>query len=92
LVQPLVENAIKHGIEPSLDGGELCVDGERQGETLVVRVSDTGVGMGAAGPEGVGLANIRARLQSIYGDRGRVTLLPQTPHGVIAELRLPLEF
>jgi LytS/YehU family sensor histidine kinase len=92
LVQPLVENAIKHGIEPSIDGGELCVDGERQGETLVVRVSDTGVGMGAAGPEGVGLANIRARLQSLYGDRGRVTLLPQTPHGVIAELRLPLEW
>jgi hypothetical protein len=92
LVQPLVENAIKHGIEPSLEGGELCVDAERQGETLVVRVSDTGVGMGTAGPEGVGLANIRARLQSLYGERGRLMLLPQSPRGVIAELRLPLEW
>jgi sensor histidine kinase YesM len=40
----------------------------------------------------VGLANIRARLQSLYGERGRLMLLPQSPRGVIAELRLPLEW
>jgi LytS/YehU family sensor histidine kinase len=92
LLQPLVENAIKHGIEPSIDGGEISVEGERDGDMLILRVIDTGVGMGAAGPEGVGLSNVRARLQSLYGDRGRLTLGPQAPRGVVAELRLPGEW
>ena len=92
LLQPLVENAIKHGIEPTIDGGEILVQGEQSGEFLVLRVSDTGSGMTHAGPEGVGLANVRARLVSLYGDRGRLTLLSNQPRGVIAELRLPLEW
>jgi signal transduction histidine kinase len=89
LLQPLVENAIKHGIEPSLDGGEITVDGERIGDSLVLRVTDTGVGMGAAGPEGVGLANVRARLASLYGNKASLTLQSHPVRGVIAELRLP---
>jgi LytS/YehU family sensor histidine kinase len=92
LLQPLVENAIKHGIEPAIDGGDIRVEAERVGDQLLLRVSDTGAGMGAAGPEGVGLANVRARLASLYGDRGRLTLLPNSPQGVIAELRLPLNW
>jgi hypothetical protein len=89
LLQPLVENAIRHGIEPAIDGGEILVEGEHVEDTLVLRVIDTGVGMGAAGPEGVGLANVRARLASLYGDKGRLTLQPNPGGGVIAELRLP---
>jgi two-component sensor histidine kinase len=89
LLQPLVENAIRHGIEPAIDGGEIRVEGEHVDDTLVLRVIDTGVGMGAAGPEGVGLANVRARLASLYGDQGRLTLQPQPTGGVVAELRLP---
>jgi LytS/YehU family sensor histidine kinase len=92
LLQPLVENAIKHGIEPAIDGGEISVEGERIEDTLVLRVTDTGVGMGAAGPEGVGLANVRARLASLYGDKGRLTLQPHPTRGVIAELRLPWQW
>ena len=92
LLQPLVENAIKHGIEPAIDGGQIIVQGEELGEFLVIRVSDTGGGMTAAGPEGVGLANVRARLAALYGDRGRLTLSSNHPSGVIAELRLPLEW
>jgi signal transduction histidine kinase len=92
LLQPLVENAIKHGIEPAIDGGEIRVEGERIDDALVLRVIDTGVGMDAAGPEGVGLANVRARLASLYGDKGRLTLQPHPKRGVIAELRLPLRW
>jgi hypothetical protein len=91
LLQPLVENAIKHGIEPAIDGGEIQVDAAREGDELVLRVTDTGVGMGAAGPEGVGLSNVRARLAALYGDRGRLTLQRHPVRGVVAELRLPLE-
>lgn len=92
LVQPLVENAIKHGIEPAIDGGEIRIEGQRIDDTLVLRVVDTGVGMGTAGPEGIGLANVRARLSSLYGEAGRLTLHPHAVRGVIAELRLPLKW
>jgi LytS/YehU family sensor histidine kinase len=90
LLQPLVENAIKHGIEPAIDGGEISVDAECIGATLVLRVTDTGVGMDRAGPEGVGLSNVRARLAALYGEQGRLTLHPHPSRGVIAELRLPM--
>jgi signal transduction histidine kinase len=91
LLQPLVENAIKHGIEPAIEGGEIRVEGERVGDLLVLRVVDTGVGMSTAGPEGVGLANVRARLHNLYGEAGRLTLQSQPPRGVLAELRLPFK-
>jgi LytS/YehU family sensor histidine kinase/multisubunit Na+/H+ antiporter MnhF subunit len=92
LLQPLVENAIKHGIEPSIEGGEIRVEGVREGELLILRVVDTGVGMGAAGAEGIGLSNVRARLESLYGDRAGLILEPRVPHGFVAELRLPAEW
>jgi signal transduction histidine kinase len=89
LLQPLVENAIKHGIEPAIEGGEIKIEGRRIDDVLVLRVTDTGVGMAAAGPEGVGLANVRARLASLYGVEGRLTLERHPAGGVLAELRLP---
>jgi hypothetical protein len=89
LLQPLVENAIKHGIEPSIDGGVIFIDGELDQDTLVLRVSDTGVGLAMHAPEGIGLSNVRARLASLFGDSGRLTLERNAPRGLIAELRLP---
>jgi len=89
LLQPLVENAIKHGIEPSLEGGEIQVHGELVDATLVFRVADTGVGLRDTAPEGVGLSNVRARLASLYGGRGLLTLQRNRPRGTVAELRLP---
>jgi hypothetical protein len=90
LVQPLVENAIRHGLEPQIGGGELRLGAKRQGETLTIEVADTGRGLRADHPPGVALANIRARLAAQYGDRAELSLHPNAPSGVIARLRLPL--
>ena len=98
IVQPLVENAIKHGIEAAVEGGEIFVEGEVDDETLVLRVVDSGLGidpglgLAVAAPEGVGLSNVRARLASLYGEKGRLSLLRHEPRGIVAELRLPLQF
>ncbi len=91
LLQPLVENAIKHGIEPALEGGDISVEAQRVDDMLVLRVTDTGVGMRGARPEGVGLSNVRARLASLYGAAGRLSLQPHPRQGVIAELRIPMQ-
>jgi signal transduction histidine kinase len=92
LVQPLVENAIKHGIEAALEGGEIVVEGEVIDESLVLRVIDSGVGIATAAPEGVGLSNVRARLASLYGEKGRLSLMRHQTRGIVAELRLPLQY
>jgi signal transduction histidine kinase len=91
LLQPLVENAIRHGIEPAVNGGEIRVDAERLGEDLILRVTDTGKGLTDGAPEGVGLSNVRARLTGLYGDKGRLSLFSNPAQGVIAELRLPAQ-
>jgi two-component sensor histidine kinase len=91
LLQPLVENAIKHGIEPAVNGGEIRIDAATEGEDLVLRVTDTGRGLADAAPEGVGLSNVRARLATLYGTRGGLSLYTHSSRGVIAELRLPAQ-
>ena len=91
LLQPLVENALKHGIEPSVTGGEIRIDARSDGHLLHLRVRDTGVGLDTGSPEGVGLANVRGRLASLYGDRGRLAIYSEAPHGVVAEITMPLE-
>ncbi|KAF0813170.1 Sensor histidine kinase YpdA [Andreprevotia sp. IGB-42] len=90
LLQPLVENALEHGIEPAVAGGEILIEGHEQDGMLVLRVHDSGLGLceNASG-DGVGLANIRARLHRLYGAAGRLALYANAPSGVIAELILP---
>ncbi|MGS1060405.1 sensor histidine kinase [Burkholderia glumae] len=95
LLQPLVENALLHGIEPSVDGGEVNIRGTRDGDLLVLSVSDTGVGLGNGGTKlhgGVGLANVRARMISLYGERGRVSVGTNADarRGVTATLQIPI--
>ncbi len=90
LLQPLVENALKHGVEPAVSGGEIRIEARTESDSLVLRVTDTGVGLDASSPEGVGLANVRARLSSLYGKRGRLALYDHDPHGVVAEITMPL--
>jgi LytS/YehU family sensor histidine kinase len=91
LLQPLVENALEHGIDPAVNGGEIRIEARRDNDSLCLRVTDTGVGFNASSPEGVGLANVRGRLSSLYGERGRLALYDHTPHGVVAEISLPLQ-
>ena len=73
MIQSLVENAIKHGLEPKADGGTLTVSAEIVDGRLAVTVADTGLGFGRADTAGtgIGLANIRERLKLLYGDRHR---------------------
>ncbi|MFI4925921.1 MAG: sensor histidine kinase [Vicinamibacteria bacterium] len=94
LLISLVENAIKHGIEPSADGGTIEVRARRDGDKLTVEVTDTGRGVvdtEARQGGGVGLANVRERLAALYGSRGRFTLSPLTPRGTRAALEIPID-
>lgn len=90
LLQPLVENAIRHGIEPAIDGGRIHIDVASIGQMLELTVTDTGVGLDENRPQGVGLANVRARLESLYTGKGRLALYTNVPHGVIAKLSIPM--
>lgn len=94
LLQPLVENALLHGIEPSIDGGEIRIVGRRSGDTLTLDVIDTGVGLGHSTKlhGGVGLANVRARLHALYGARGRMSVAANAEgaRGVTARLSIPI--
>lgn len=90
LLQPLVENALRHGIEPSVQGGEIHVHCTRRDGMLHLRVEDSGVGMLPTAADGVGLSNVRARLSNLYGERARLALYANRPSGVIAELAIPL--
>jgi hypothetical protein len=91
LLQPLVENAIRHGIEPAVGGGRIeVIVQQAASDALELTVSDTGVGLSEeAPPQGVGLANVRARLASLYGEKGRLAFYANTPHGVVAKLIIP---
>ena len=91
LVQPLVENAVLHGIEPSASGGRVRVHAQRSDGALRIRVTDDGVGMNpdTAG-HGVGIANVRQRLRTSFGTRGTLMLFVKPGEGVSAELRIPV--
>ena len=89
LVQPLVENAIKHGLEPRIDGGEVLIRGEVKGDILRLEIADTGLGFHGSGDMGVGLSNIRERLQTLYGDKGQLILEENRPSGLKAIIEVP---
>ncbi|WP_244108494.1 sensor histidine kinase [Burkholderia anthina] len=96
LLQPLVENALLHGIEPSIDGGEIAIRARRHGDRLELSVRDTGVGLGSGASPlhgGVGLTNVAARLKALHGERGRVSIETNADaaHGVAATLLIPLD-
>ena len=89
LLQPLVENAIKHGLEPKIEGGEVSIRGEENGGILRLEIADTGVGLYKGSGSGLGLSNIRERLKSLYGDRGRLILEENRPSGLKAIIEVP---
>jgi sensor histidine kinase YesM len=89
LIQPLVENAIKHGLEPKIEGGKLFIRGEKRGNIIRVEITDTGMGFSEDGDRGVGLSNVRERIQSLYADKGRLILKENRPFGVKAVIEIP---
>ena len=90
ILQPLVENALTHGIAPKATGGVVRVLVTREGERVVLRVEDDGVGLPAAGSrERTGVSNTRERLRSLYGDGHAFTLTPMPGGGTAAEVRVP---
>ena len=97
LLQPLVENAVKYGLEPKIDGGEIVVSAARDADGFVVSVRDDGVGIGAASTAkagaGTGMKNVRDRLASLYGDRATLNIsaidnVGGGEHGTIATIRI----
>jgi len=85
----LVENAIKHGLEPMEGGGEMRIGARRDGSGIVIEVANTGADLDPLARGGTGLSNIRERLQALYGNDARLVLQPRQPRGVVARLELP---
>ncbi len=91
MIQSLVENAIKHGLEPKAEGGSLGIKAEILHGKLALTVTDTGLGFGRADTAGtgVGLANIRERLNLLYGTKGTVTVTESQPSGTRVTITIP---
>ena len=88
----LVENAVRHGIDPSEEGGRIDVDIARRGGRCVVRVTDTGAGLHqSANGLGTGLTTLRERLHMIFGDAAHLRLVPNAPRGSIVEIHMPAQ-
>ena len=88
LLLTLVENAVRHGIDPSETGGTIVVAARRDDVRVRLSVRDDGVGMGDAAQPGTGLRNLRERLAAFYGDSARLELTEVAPHGLLAEILL----
>ncbi len=96
LLQPLVENCIRHGLEPKVQGGRIDLGAARDGDTLVLRVRDTGIGLDDVPPSNgtrFGLRQVRERLAALYGARASLSLetAPGEEGGTLATVRLPLQ-
>ena len=92
-IQPLTENAVKHGLDPLVAGGSIHVTAQRRGDDVVVEVIDDGQGLQVDDPFAsgrIGLGNIRKRLACAFGDRADLQLAENAPHGVRATLTLPM--
>jgi LytS/YehU family sensor histidine kinase len=91
MLQTLVENAIKHGLEPKAGGGRLEIKAEIVDGQLAVHVQDNGVGFMPRTDDGVGLANIRERLKALYGGRAELIISVPAMGGTCATIKVPYE-
>ena len=98
LLQPLVENSIRHGLEPKLDGGHITVQALRHGTQLVLTVADTGLGCpttptppATPGAGGFGLAQVRERLHTCYGDQAAIEIIAIPSGGTRVSISFPLK-
>jgi two-component system, LytTR family, sensor kinase len=92
MMQPLVENAIRHGLEPMVTPGTLAIEAQADGDTLWLRVRDDGAGLPKTWQrrEGVGLTNTRSRLERLYGEEAAITVRDNPGGGVLVDVYIPL--
>jgi len=95
ILQPLVENAVKHGFAPKVDAGSIYIRSRNVGHRVVIEVEDDGVGMPETGAStssgtGIGMLNVTERLQVVYGDAAQITLESHPGRGTLVRLVLPV--
>jgi sensor histidine kinase YesM len=90
LLQPLVENAIKHGLEPKVDGGKILIAATEENNIVRIEVADTGLGFSDFNKSGVGIANVRERLALLFGEKGRLLIEENKPQGVRTIIEVPI--
>ncbi len=98
LLQPLIENSIKHGLEPRIHGGTITIRSRMLGDRVVVEIEDDGVGIGHNAPSrlerqgaGIGMKNVRERLEVLYGNRARFTVVSRPGRGTLVSIEIPAE-
>ena len=89
MLQSLVENSIKHGLEPKPEGGAIALSARLQDGRLRVTVADTGLGVAESAPPGIGLTNIRDRLKRLFGNSAALILAPNAPTGAHITIEIP---
>ena len=102
LLQPLIENSIKHGLEPRISGGTITLRSRIADDRLLLEIEDDGVGIEPGGPttapdsgivregSGIGMRNVRERIQVLYGDEAHVDIISRPGRGTRVSLRMPL--
>jgi sensor histidine kinase YesM len=91
LLQPLVENAIEHGIDPQLNGGELLLKATQNEQAIQIEISDNGAGFQGGTSNGLGLKNVRERLEQIYRGKAQMSITENQPTGTRIILNIPKE-
>ena len=96
LLQPLIENSIKHGLEPRIHGGTVTLRSRLNGERVLIEVADDGVGMGnrpvsalSRTGAGIGMKNVQERLEVLYGNRARFTVVSNPGRGTLVSIEIP---
>ncbi len=96
LLQPLIENSIKHGLEPRLNGGTVTLRSRLKGDRVLIEVADDGVGMGnkpasalQRSGAGIGMKNVQERLEVLYGDQARFDVVSNPGRGTLVSIEIP---
>ncbi len=91
IIQPIVENAVKHGLEPSVAGGVIHIKVHKKSDLIKWEILDTGLGISESSEPGMGISNVSERLKALYGKRGKITLEEQKPSGLKVTIEIPYE-